>query len=104
MFMKFKSAKEKETWLYQQALYAKLGVNSSNKTRKVSKEYIPNYNHRSSTSQPSSLQSSTPLSGTAKETKTYTGDLVKGIALMHKSCLQPVISQEQMIESATMRR
>ena len=102
--MKFKSAKEKELWLYQQSLYAKLGVTSQQKTRKITKEYVPNYNHRSSTQQITSLQTNKPIQGTKKESPEYTGDLVKGIALMHKSCLQPVISQEQMIESATMRR
>lgn len=34
----------------------------------------------------------------------YTGDSVVGIAIMHKSCLQPVFSQEAAIESARMRR
>jgi hypothetical protein len=102
--MKFKSAKEKELWLYQQSMYAKLGVNSGVKISKSKKEYVPNYTHRSSTQEINSIQTNKPLSGTAKEVHEYTGDLVKGIALMHKSCLQPVISQEQMIESATMRR
>lgn len=34
----------------------------------------------------------------------YTGDAVVGIAIMHKSCLQPVFSQEAAIDSARMRR
>jgi len=34
----------------------------------------------------------------------YTGDAVVGIAIMHKSCLQPVFSQEAAIDSAHMRR
>lgn len=34
----------------------------------------------------------------------YTGTEVMGIAVMHKSCLQPVFSQEQAEESAKMRR
>lgn len=37
-------------------------------------------------------------------TTMYTGDLVKGIAVMHKSCLQPVFSQQEAEESAKMRR
>jgi hypothetical protein len=36
--------------------------------------------------------------------KTYTGSAVVGIAVQHKSCLQPVFSQEAAIESAKMRR
>ena len=34
----------------------------------------------------------------------YTGNAVVGIAIMHKSCLQPVFSQEAAIDSAHMRR
>ena len=36
--------------------------------------------------------------------KVYTGSAVVGIAVQHKSCLQPVFSQEAAIESAKMRR
>lgn len=39
-----------------------------------------------------------------KETQHYTGDRLLGITIMHKSCLQPVFSQEQAIEAASMRR
>ena len=38
------------------------------------------------------------------QTPQYTGDAVVGIAIMHKSCLQPVFSQEAAIDSARMRR
>ena len=40
----------------------------------------------------------------AKTPNTYTGNLVKGIATMHKSNAVPIISNEQAIEVATMRR
>lgn len=36
--------------------------------------------------------------------KEYTGTLVKGIATMHKSNAVPIISKEEAIEVATMRR
>ena len=36
--------------------------------------------------------------------KVYTGDKVLGVAVMHKSCLQPVFSAEAAKDSATMRR
>jgi hypothetical protein len=39
-----------------------------------------------------------------KPTPTYTGSNVLGIAVMHKSCLQPVFSQEAAEDSAKMRR
>lgn len=38
------------------------------------------------------------------QTPQYTGENVLGIAIMHKSCLQPVFSQEAAIDSARMRR
>jgi hypothetical protein len=34
----------------------------------------------------------------------YTGDQVLGITIVHKSCLQPVFSQEAAIDAARMRR
>ena len=34
----------------------------------------------------------------------YTGTKILGIAVQHKSCLQPVFTEEQAKESATMRR
>ena len=42
--------------------------------------------------------------GTAKPTKVYTGTDVIGISVVHKSCLQPVFSQEQAEDFAKMRR
>ena len=40
----------------------------------------------------------------SKPSPTYTGTKVIGIAVMHKSCLQPVFSQEAAEDSAKMRR
>jgi hypothetical protein len=39
-----------------------------------------------------------------KESPKYTGDLVKGIATMHKSNAVPIINQEQATEISQMRR
>ena len=47
----------------------------------------------------------TPGSSTALNSKPeYTGDRLLGIAVLHKSCLQPVFSQEDAIEISRMRR
>lgn len=40
----------------------------------------------------------------SKPTQQYTGNSVLGIAIMHKSCLQPIFSQEAAVDSAHMRR
>ena len=46
----------------------------------------------------------TPHGGTAKAVPKYTGNNVLGITVMHKSCLQPVFSQQAAIDAANMRR
>lgn len=38
------------------------------------------------------------------QSQQYTGDKVLGITIVHKSCLQPVFSQEAAIDAARMRR
>ncbi len=45
-----------------------------------------------------------PGVGALPAPKHYTGDKVLGVAVLHKSCLQPVFSQEAAIEVARMRR
>ena len=78
-----------------------LEENGYNKKPTKSVHSIPDYRQN---------RSSIPLSnsicnnGTSKERKEYTGTLIKGIAVSHKSNLQPVTSQEQMIDFANMRR
>lgn len=102
---KYKSAEHKRKALeaerFQEQLYKKWGVDNSKPTK--FKEYTPNYTHRSSNDNYESI--TTKVSGgTKRETPKYTGTLVTGIAIMHKSCLQPIINKEQAIESARMRR
>ena len=41
---------------------------------------------------------------TAKPLMQYTGDNMKGISVMHKSCLQPIFSNEEAKAAASMRR
>lgn len=53
---------------------------------------------------PKSLNSWITGPVSSKPSQQYTGDLVKGIAVMHKSCLQPVFSNQEAIDSAKMRR
>jgi hypothetical protein len=40
----------------------------------------------------------------SKPTQQYTGNNVMGITIVHKSCLQPVFSQQEAIDAAKMRR
>lgn len=45
-----------------------------------------------------------PASAGRKDDQKYTGDLIKGIATMHKSNAVPVINKEQAIDISNMRR
>jgi hypothetical protein len=42
--------------------------------------------------------------GAKKENPVYTGDKVLGVSIVHKSCLQPVFSEAQAKDFASMRR
>jgi hypothetical protein len=53
---------------------------------------------------PPSIDTGVKGAVTVKPTPHYTGENLVGIAVMHKSCLQPVFNQQQAIESAKMRR
>jgi hypothetical protein len=45
-----------------------------------------------------------PSNGSKKESSVYTGSLIKGIAVTHKSNLVPITSGEQATDIAKMRR
>lgn len=45
-----------------------------------------------------------PTSGTAVDRPQYTGDRLLGISIVHKSCLQPVFSQDEAKDFSSMRR
>lgn len=45
-----------------------------------------------------------PASAGKKDNNVYTGDLIKGIATMHKSNAVPVINKEQATDISNMRR
>ena len=55
------------------------------------------------TARPPSLV--TPGGSTAlKKVPVYTGDLMIGISIIHKSCLQPIFSKQAAVDAASMRR
>lgn len=55
-------------------------------------------------SRPKSLNSWITGPVSSKPNQQYTGDKVKGITVMHKSCLQPVFTNQEAIDAAHMRR
>jgi len=63
----------------------------------------PNKSAKQHTSAKGKWSSGVP-SSEAKPPKIYTGSKIIGIAVLHKSCLQPIFSQEEAINVAKMRR
>ena len=74
----------------------------------LSGEQLPSltYGHRLGASDARNIQSlhTTGIYTQRKETLKYTGSLVRGIAVTHKSNLIPITSKEQAEEVARMRR
>ena len=63
------------------------------------------FQHRETPHYPSHKPTNlSPMAGMRQEIPTYSGNLVTGIATMHKSNAVPVINQQQAIEIAKMRR
>jgi hypothetical protein len=100
--------KRKPGWQAEELKYQehlkKLGINPYQKsTKKKFKEYTPTKPVVRETKAIPSLN--TNVGNTSKvETTKYTGDKLIGIAVLHKSCLQPVFSQQDATDIARMRR
>ena len=76
---------------------------SPSKENKSSFVWNPSHPRYTINNRPESLQSN--LHDTSKkETLRYSGDKILGIAVLHKSCLQPITKKEEAIEIAHMRR
>jgi hypothetical protein len=101
-------SKRKPGWQADELKYQehlkKLGINPYQKASKSTfKELVPSKQFIRETKHIPSLNSN--VGNTAKvETTKYTGDKLIGIAVLHKSCLQPVFSQQDATDIARMRR
>lgn len=110
--VKFKNAAEAQTareldssW---KELQKKWGVEQEDKKRKRALAAEP-LSYKLSTPAGRSTSNhipshSTPGGSTSSVHKVYTGDKILGITIVHKSCLQPVFSQQEAIDAANMRR
>lgn len=100
--------KRKPGWKAEELKYQehlkKLGINPYQKaTKQKFKELTLSKPIVRETKHVPSLNSN--VGNTAKvETTKYTGDKLIGIAVLHKSCLQPVFSQQDATDIARMRR
>ena len=64
---------------------------------------IPNYSFRGQAEHIPSVDTGLGVAA-KKDTIMYTGSRLKGIAIMHKSNLVPIFSDEEAVDIATMRR
>lgn len=88
---------EHEAWLKKNGVHpSQLQTQKRGKMRKLFSQPVEKLSE-------GSFQSA-GLTGSKKEEKQYTGDKLIGIAVMHKSCLQPIFSKESAKDSANMRR
>lgn len=82
--------------------YREYRYNPKKYKSKSKQDYSPNYAYRNNNDIPSL---DTGVHDCSKnQSKIYTGDLVKGIATMHKSNAVPVISKNEAISISNMRR
>lgn len=65
---------------------------------------IPSYTYRGMDTKPPSQNLVDYGVASKAESKKYTGTLVKGISTLHKSNAVPILSQEEAVEHASMRR
>lgn len=106
---KFASAEQKrrteELEAEWKSLKSRHGATNKTVTAKVSRGYSPPTVVRRDTGpRLPSLDTGVKGAVTVKQTPQYTGNEVIGISVIHKSCLQPIFTQQEAIDAAKMRR
>lgn len=105
---KQKAAALEESWNQLKAKYENQKPNSRslNTQRKESKglSHLIGFTPPRGANPKIASRSDTAGVGAKQESQVYTGDKVIGISIVHKSCLQPVFSEEQAKDFANMRR
>ena len=93
-------------WDKKQKEWASMSKPNMVAQKAKAKTYIPPSTPvgRDSGKQYKSLDTGVKGAVATKATPHYTGDRLLGITIVHKSCLQPVFSQEEAIAAAQMRR
>lgn len=106
--VKYKSAEAKRQAEEQAREWENLKNKYKSTTTKVSKPAVQTMRtdvvRRESDARPKSLNSWITGAVSSKPSQQYTGDMVKGITVVHKSCLQPVFTEQEAIDAAHMRR
>lgn len=105
---KWASAEQKRNALALEKSWEDLKKRHSSKTSIIKPSSVINKSpvqlSQTTDNKPKSLNSWITGPVSSKPNQQYTGNNVKGIVVQHKSCLQPVFSQEEAIDSARMRR
>lgn len=105
---KWASAEQKRNALALEKSWEDLKKRHSSKTSITKPVSVINKSpvqlNQTTDNKPKSLNSWITGAVSSKPNQQYTGNNVKGIVVQHKSCLQPVFSQEEAIDSARMRR
>ena len=106
--VKYKSAEAKRQAEEQSREWENLKNKYKSTTTKVSKPAVQTMRtdvvRRESDVRPKSLNSWITGAVSSKPSQQYTGDIVKGITFFHKSCFQPVFTEQEAIDAAHMRR
>lgn len=106
--VKYKSAEAKRQAEEQSREWENLKNKYKSTTTKSSKPTVQTMRtdvvRRESDVRPKSLNSWITGAVSSKPSQQYTGDMVKGITVVHKSCLQPVFTEQEAIDAAHMRR
>lgn len=106
--VKYKSAEAKRQAEEQAREWENLKNKYKSTTTKSSKPTVQTMRtdvvRRESDVRPKSLNSWITGAVSSKPSQQYTGDMVKGITVVHKSCLQPVFTEQEAIDAAHMRR
>jgi len=91
-------------WERKQAEWTKMSPTRS--TKSITAAYTPPRipEGRDTMRNAVSIDSGVTGAVTVKQTQHYTGTKIIGISVMHKSCLQPIFSEEQARDAASMRR
>jgi len=97
------SAKQEQARMEHEAWLKRHGVHSSQLNTQKPKKMKKLFSQPVEKLSEGTFQSVGPT-GAKKEEQKYTGDKLIGIAVMHKSCLQPIFSKESAKDSANMRR
>jgi hypothetical protein len=106
--IKFRSAEEKRQYMENERSWKQIKAKyETNKrvvpsTDKILRYSLENPPGRDRLDIPSRSTSGGVAS--SRESMKYTGDMVKGISIVHKSCLQPVFTDQQAKDFAGMRR